>query len=74
MREQSEYSDVTLISKEGEKFPAHRLILSVTSSHLRVGDCNEESQDGGDFGERERGRERVEREKLYETTTGRGRR
>ena len=36
MREQSEYCDVTLISQEGEKFPAHRLILGVTSSYLRA--------------------------------------
>ena len=36
MREQSEYSDVTLINQEGEKFPAHRLILGVISSHLRA--------------------------------------
>ena len=36
MREQSEYCDITLISQEGEKFPAHRLILGVTSSYLRA--------------------------------------
>ena len=36
MREQSEYCDVTLISQEGENFPAHRLILGVTSSYLQA--------------------------------------
>ena len=36
MREQSEYCDVALISQEGQKFPAHRLILGVTSSYLRA--------------------------------------
>ena len=35
MREQVEYSDVTLISKEGERFPSHRLILGVTSAFLQ---------------------------------------
>ena len=35
MREQTEYSDVTLISQEGVQFPAHRLILGVTSSFLQ---------------------------------------
>ena len=35
MREQAEYCDVTLISKEGERFPSHRLILGVTSSVLQ---------------------------------------
>ena len=35
MREQAEYSDITLISKEGERFQAHRLILGVTSAFLQ---------------------------------------
>ena len=35
MREQAEYSDVTLISQEGERFQAHRLILGVTSAFLQ---------------------------------------
>ena len=34
MREQTKYSDITLISQEGVQFPAHRLILSVTSSFV----------------------------------------
>ena len=36
LRELSEYCDITLISKEGDKFPSHRLILSVNSIFLQL--------------------------------------
>ena len=35
LREETEFHDVTLVSKEGEKFPAHKLVLAVTSSYLK---------------------------------------
>ena len=34
IREQSEFHDVSLISNDGEKFLAHRVILAVSSSYL----------------------------------------
>ena len=35
IREQSDFYDLTLISSEGDLFPAHRVILAVTSSYLQ---------------------------------------
>ena len=35
LREETEFHDVTLVSKEGEKFPVHKLVLAVTSSYLK---------------------------------------
>ena len=35
IREKSDFYDVSLISKDGEKFPAHRVILAVSSSYLQ---------------------------------------
>ena len=34
IREQSQFHDVSLISSDGESFPAHRVILAVSSSYL----------------------------------------
>ena len=36
LRDETQFCDITLISQEGESFPAHKLILRVTSSYLKT--------------------------------------